>query len=420
MARKKKTQAKSVPMRPRQSHAHHYVPQWYQRRFLPAGRTEYYCLDLQPGSYTRGTTTLRFKDVHKWGTKKCFYEEDLYQLKLGSWASDEVERFFFGEVDELGRDAVAIIADYDGTVNEEFGNAARDVITYMGAQRFRTPRGLDLLKKRAGSGHNATIQLMMRMFQMYTTVWTECVWEIVRARQSPTKFIVTDAPVTFFNRAMFSTDWVYPEDADYKEIATRVLFPLGPDSCFILTHLQLVRNPWSVPTEFRRNPRSFDFTMKSLLDIQFGRELEEDEVLRINYILKRRATRYIAAAEIEFLYPERRVSSTDWTKLDEDWFLFPNLWKTSFSAGMAAGFADGSAWAADEYGLRPWQPGYEDKRIRDEEWDKFHRARREWAKKRVGKSRAHIHEFNHDVIDDRMMDDFLTKEGLMPSSQVKG
>jgi hypothetical protein len=121
-----------------QSHAHHYVPQWYQRRFLLAGQTEYYCRDLQPGSYTRGATTHPFKEVHKWGTKKCFFEEDLYQLKLGSWASDEIERFFFGQADDRGRDAVALVADYDGTVSKEFGDAARDVITYMGAQRFRT------------------------------------------------------------------------------------------------------------------------------------------------------------------------------------------------------------------------------------------------------------------------------------------
>jgi hypothetical protein len=46
-------------------------------------------------------------------------------------------------------------------------------------------------------------------------------------------------------------------------------------------------------------------------------------VLRTNYILKRRATRYVAAAEEEWLYPERRVSTTDWPQLDDDWFLFP-------------------------------------------------------------------------------------------------
>ncbi len=274
-------------MKARQSHDHHYVPQWYQRRFLTPGQTEYYCLDLQPGSYTHGGITHPLKELHKWGAKKCFFEEDLYQLKLGSWATDEIERLFFGRVDSRGRDAVSLVADYDGSYSKEFGDAASDVITYMGAQRFRTPKGLDLIKKRAGSGHNETLQLMMKMFQLHTTIWTECVWEIVRARTSPTKFIVTDAPVTFYNRVMFPSDWVHPEDADYKEIGTRVLFPLGPDSCFILTHLQLARNPWSVQTEFRRNPRSFDQVMKFLLEIQFGRELEEDEVVRINYILKR-------------------------------------------------------------------------------------------------------------------------------------
>jgi hypothetical protein len=400
-------------MRSRQSHDHHYVPQWYQRRFLAPGETEYFCRDLQAGSYTRGGTTHPFKEVHRWGTKKCFFEEDLYQLKLGGWASDEVERLFFGQVDARGRDAVALVAGYEGDVCREFGDASRDVITYMGAQRFRTPRGLDLIRKRAGSGRNATLQLMMRMFQMYTTVWTECVWEIVRARQSPTKFIVTDAPVTFYNRAMFPSDWVHPEDADYKEIGTRALFPLGPDSCFILTHLQLVRNPWSVPTEFRRNPRSYEHTMKYLLEIQYGRELEEHEVLRINYILKMRATRYVAAAEKEWLFPERRVSTTDWTKLDEDWFLFPNPWKVSFTTGIMAGFNDGSAWAADEYGYHPWQREYQNQKVRQLEHEKFDQSRREWAKKRLGKSRAHVPEFRHDSVHDRMMDEYLRGEGLI-------
>jgi hypothetical protein len=100
--------------------------------------------------------------------------------------------------------------------------------------------------------------------------------------------------------------------------------------------------------------------MKYLLEIQYGRELEEDEVLRINYILKRRAARYIAAAEKEWLFPEKRVSITDWTKLDNDWFLFPNLWKVSFTTGIMAGWADGSAWAADEYGHHPWPKGARD------------------------------------------------------------
>jgi hypothetical protein len=223
---------------------------------------------------------------------------------------------------------------------------------------------------------------------------------------------VTDAPVTFYNRWMFPSDWVHPEDADYKEIGTRALFPLGPDSCFILTHLQLVRNPWCAPYGIRRNPRSYEHTMKYLLEIQYGRELEEEEVLRINYILKMRATRYIAAAEREWLFPERHVSTT-WSSLDEDWFLLPNPWKTSFTTGMMMGFKDGSAWAVDEYGHRPWQREYQNEKTREAEHEKFDEARREWAKRRVGKSRAHIPEFREDSVHDRVMDEYLRQGGLM-------
>ena len=41
-------------------------------------------------------------------------------------------------------------------------------------------------------------------------------------------------------------------------------------------------------------PAMFNFT-----DVQIGRMLSEDEVLMINSIIKRRAYRYIAAAEKE-------------------------------------------------------------------------------------------------------------------------
>jgi len=76
------------------------------------------------------------------------------------------------------------------------------------------------------------------------------------------------------------------------------------------------------------------------LDTQFGRELEEDEVIRVNFILKARATRYLAAAKEEWLYPEQRASTTNWAKLDDDWFLLPNLYKIRFSRGIVAGFRD--------------------------------------------------------------------------------
>ena len=354
------------------------------------------------------------RDLLNWGPASCFYKDDLYTLTFGRTATDEMEKMFFGEIDRLGHGAVAEIAEFAGITKSSGPDAFRNLPAYMGAQRFRTPRGLDDLKKRASweaDSPNATLIALACVFQAYATMWAEGVWEIVRARQSPTKFIVTDDPVTFYCQVMFPSEWNYPEDCNLKQIGTRTLFPLGLDSCLIITHLQLTRHPKATPTEYRENARYYDQTMMHLGHIQFGRELEEDEVLRINYILKKRSTRYIAAAKKEWLYPERRVSTTDWKRLDEDWFLLPHLWKIPFSSGIAAG-GDGWAWAADEYGRHPGEPQYQDKRMHEIDWIRHQLAEREWARKRVGKSVAHIDEFWHDS--DGLMHKYLQEEGLMP------
>jgi hypothetical protein len=148
--------------------------------------------------------------------------------------------------------------------------------------------------------------------------------------------------------------------------------------------------------------------MKYLLETQFGRELEEDEVVRVNFILKMRATRYIAAAEEEWLYPERHASTTDWSKLDNDWFLLPHLYKVSFTSGIMAGWEDGSSSAQDEYGQRPNNPRYHDEKRRDKEWVTHLRAQKEWATKRSGRSIAHIDKFAHDEVGDKLMQDYLS------------
>lgn len=238
-------------------------------------------------------------------------------------------------------------------------------------------------------------------------------WEIARARKSPTKFIVTDEPVTFFNRRLFPAEDVYPGQIDLDLVGTRTLFPLGLDSCLIITHLQLARNPRIDPIARRVNARAYETVMKSMQDIQFGREFGEDEVLRINYILKRRATRYIAAAEEKWLYPELHGSTTNWSKLDDDWFLFPHLWKVPFTREITVGYQDGSAWASDEHGRHPGDPKYKDKELRDREWHSRIWAQREWAKKRAGRSLAHIEDFTRaDRVADEMMQEYLEQEAL--------
>jgi hypothetical protein len=393
-----------------QSHEHHYVPKWYQRRFLHPGQQQFYYLDLSPEAMvSEGGARYQRRALLRWGPKRCFYQHDLYTVKLGNWATDEIEKRFFGPIDWRGQKAVEFFADYD-SYRDGVHDSFNHLMSYMDAQRFRTPRGLDRLRASTDvRNHNLTLLAMQRAFQFHITMWTEGVWEIVRARQSPTKFIVTDEPVTFFNAKAFpgSRDCSYPSDVGLGEIGTRTLFPLGMDACLMITHVQLVRDPWANPRRSRVNARAYQQTMASLLDIQFGRELEEDEVIRINLILKRRATRYIAAAEEEWLSPESKASATLWSKLDDDWFLLPHLYKVPFSGGITIGYKGGGAWAMDEYGRRPFNPEYQDKRLHDREWISHLRAQEAWARKREGKSVAHVDKFNSDDSGDKIMQGYL-------------
>jgi hypothetical protein len=317
---------------------------------------------------------------------------------------------------------VETMAEFDGVSKSPSPKPFQNLPAYMGAQRFRTPRGLDDLRRRASwedtdDSQNAILAALSRVFQQYSTMWAEGIWEVVRARQSATKFIVTDDPVTFYCKVMFPSEWNYPDDCNLKQIGTRTLFPLGLDSCLIITHRQLTRNLWATPTEPRENARYFGKTMMHLGAIQFGRELEEDEVLRINYILKKRATRYVAAAQRDWLFPEEQVSTRDWHLLDYDWFLLPHLWKIHFTTGIAAG-GDGWGWAADEYGWRPWQRGYQDKKRQALEHELYDRSRHAWAEKRVGKSLAHIDKFWHDDVEDELMREYLEEVGLLPKRET--
>lgn len=383
---------------------HHYVPEWYQRRFLRPGEHRYHYLNLHPETAVNNGHKYKRNARHKWGPDMCFSQEGLYALKLGNWSSDEIEQNFFGRIDTKGRKAVRILGEYRGKIGKDVVESFHALLLYMDAQRFRTPRGLDYIASQDDThDRNRALRVMQRLFQIYSTMWTEGVWEIVSARQSPTKFIVSDDPVTLFNRGIFPHEIPYPLDVQVEGLGTRTLFPLGPTSCLIITHLQLVRNPRVSPLESRINARVFQKTLKSMLDIQYGRELEEDEVLKINYILKRRATRYIAATEESWLYPEKYVSTRVWSKLDDDWFLLPNPYKVPFNAQILVGYRDGSAWGMDEYGRPPREEREQRAALLGKERITKEQTEREFAKKRKGKSIAHVHELHADAAYDKKM-----------------
>jgi hypothetical protein len=289
-------------MASQQSHKHHYVPEWYQKRFLSSGEQQLHLLDLNPPTIQLPSGARKTKPPYRhMSPSQCFCDEDLYMLRFAKSDNDIIERQFFGTVDKKGAPAVEVFDKIIG-FSPDIVEAHRHILPYMGAQRFRTPRGLDWLKERTRGGHkNAVLMMMQRWFQQHTTMWGEGVWEVVRATDSKTKFIVSDNPVTFYNQVLYPTKTKYPGIEEWPQAGTRTIFPLGPESCLVITHMQYVRNPQTKPDELRVNARQFEMVLTYMGNIQYGRQLSEEEVLKINLILKLKAIRHIAASKREWL-----------------------------------------------------------------------------------------------------------------------
>jgi hypothetical protein len=397
------------------SHAHHYVPQWYQKRFAIAGQEKLWRLDLRPETVKIDETrSFTRKALVKLYPVQCFYKDDLYLLRFGTHVTDAMERVFFGAVDKSGCNSAAFFEAFDVKA-KGLRDSYNGLLAYLAAQRFRTPRGLDWIKRQWGTkDQNQTLMALQNYYQAYNAMLVEGIWEVAHARHSPTKFIISDNPVTFFNRKVYPSEQVYPGGDHFPTIGTRTIFPLSTESCLIITHLELARNPWADPSKLRENARMFGNSIARLTEVQYGRSLEEGEVLRLNYMLKQHANRYIASAKKEDLYPEQHFGRIDWAKLDDDWFLFPNLWKVGFTTGIMLG---GKGWghSIDEYGRDPSHPKFKDPRRRDNEHQTFENGKQEWAKKRVGKSIAKTWKSDReDSVDEEMMREYLQSEGLLP------
>ena len=199
-------------------------------------------------------------------------------------------------------------------------------MNYMSVQKLRTPKGLGWLSELpAGRDRNHRLMLLQEIQNVFCATWTECIWLIADATKSDTKFIISDHPVTVYNRACFPGS-VYCQgfnDPDIRMVATHTYFPLSIDKVLILTNLAWVRNPYQKERDPRPNPGLFRNAIMNLQDIQTCRSLYEQEVLEINYITKKRALRYIAAAEKDWLYPEKRLPSTHWSKFGHGYLLMP-------------------------------------------------------------------------------------------------
>ncbi len=378
----------------------HYVPQWYQKRFLPVGQTnqELYYLDLKPESFTDPRGTVHQKSgIHKWGFKQCFAEEDLYTTTFGSEESTKIEQLFFGDIDSKGRGAVEHFSNFTHpSANYE---AFQSMINYMSTQKLRTPKGLGFLSWKAQTADkNEILRHMLRLRNLYCAIWTECVWQIADASQSNTKFIISDHPITVYNRECGprSPQWCRGyNDPDIWLHGTHTIFPLSLDKVLILTNLSWVRNPYQSAKKLRPNPNPFRGAMFKFMDIQVMRYLTEQEVKEINFIIKSRALRYIGAAKEEWLYPEKDISKSQWNVYGNGYLLIPDPRSMQYGGEIMIGYKDGSVDSFDEYGRKPWQPGYSKAGNTPNEFVTFHRFQGEFARLFGRKRRGRSFQFAH-------------------------
>jgi hypothetical protein len=228
----------------------------------------------------------------------------------------------------------------------------QDFFIYLDVQKLRTPKGLDWVKTKYPELDQ--IQLMAEMQALRTihcTLWAEGVRELVSAEDSDIKFILSDHPVTIYNYACppDSELCAYPNDPDIALKGSHTIFPLDKNRCLILTNLEYAQDPNGTnPLEQRTNATRIRQSMVNTINFISKRKLKQDEVTKINYIIKSRSKDAIAAGKESWLYPEDRLTC-EWSELRHV-LLPPSEELYKFGGEMFAGYEDGSTYYQDEFG----------------------------------------------------------------------
>jgi len=332
------------------THRNHYVPQWYQRRFLKDSKTRLYYLDLTPArTILQSGEEAGPPALHRNSPRNCFWGQDLYTTVFGNLQNDEIERFLFGAIDNDGANALRAVVGGD---LREIHDLFHRFFEYLDAQKLRTPKGLDWIRSNYPQLDQLELMLeMQHLRQMHCTMWLEAVREIVSAEDSEIKFIISDHPVTIYHPDCppGSFNCTYPNDPDIALRGSQTLFPLDRDHCLILTNLDYAKDTnradLLVP---RENARHFGRTIARIDAWIRTRKLASQNVVAVNHILKSRARRFIAATEEAWLYPETSAS-TDW-KTNGQILLPPKNELWHFGGEIYVGYNDGRSDYQDAYG----------------------------------------------------------------------
>lgn len=342
-------------MAKQQSYRHHYVPQWYQRRFLAPDATAFKVLDMKPDIFRdkAGHVKAVGRSMLDKGPNAWFFESELYTVRAFGKVNDDIETMLFGTIDQAGKAAV------DALVNEDWDGMHKtfpDLFEYMDAQRLRTPKGLSFLARMVRARNHYELMMQMQaMRRMHCTMWGEGILEIFSTEEAGVGLIFSDHPVTFFNRFVFPRDRRVPEGQDPLQpwMGTQTVFPLSRDKLLVITHLEWARKQGERrAVKKRTNARLFDNPIVRYDDVKRGRQLSATQVREVNLIIKLRAQRYIAGNSEDDLYPEKHLKRTLWSKLGL--FLMPDPRQVSRAGGsIVLKTSDGRYIFQDEFGRRP-------------------------------------------------------------------
>ncbi|WP_229007336.1 DUF4238 domain-containing protein [Methylophilus sp. Leaf408] len=328
----------------------HYVPEWYQKGFIQNSYDKLHYLNLSPNQIILHDGNIKLHRAKSFNSPaSCFNQKDLYTTFFGIEINDDIEKLLFGSIDTKGAVAVKAVIDGEQSKLVEYFDA---FFEYVDAQRLRTPKGLDWIKAHYPTLTQTELMLEMQSLRlMHCTMWSEAVREIVSAEDADIKFIISDHPVTLYNAEIPLSNIAcsYPQDPDISLIGTQTIFPLNEDYCLILTHLEYAKYPQSIDLLKRRTNARFRGTSFVRKDLWIrNRKLTGPEVTAINLLIKKRAKRFIASSQPEWLYPENSYHG-DWKKIAQT--LLPKS-KDLFGFGgdIYIGYKDGSSSFHDPYG----------------------------------------------------------------------
>ena len=353
---------------------------WYQQGFLAPGKGELCVFDKAPDYAIRlpngDVKKVKRRNISKKGPYKFLRLTDLYTTQYFGVPNDAIERQLFGLIDDRGADAVAMFKewpitehfDFHTSIDRRHGDPNKHLIAlidYLDAQKIRTPKGLRLLRTISAktgfiADQNTLMMLMQQWRRFFCTMLAEGFWEIVGANLSDHKFIYSDEPVTLYNCDHYPNSPMcqFPYDPHIFERGTRVIFPLDSNNCLIISHFEHANDPKrSRARQQRRNARAYDQTVLSYLDVHRTRELNTSQVASINYAIKKRAVRYVAAGTNDWLLPENIVGDPRWSEIDA------TLHYDGFARKLAGGetilkYTDESIEFSNQFGERQFVPGW--------------------------------------------------------------